>query len=139
MSQGNTLFSVARHAKETFERNIDTIVAAFLIRHPDVLPNEIELVMRPGDDRALHFTIERKGGIRFPEELPEGEFDPNADDQDDTGADYAKGVAHGWNKAIQAFKDLNPPFQGEMRSTPQGFGDVEDAAVKAETPLVVAE
>lgn len=113
----DTLLSVAQRAKDAFARNIDTLVAGFLIRHPDVLPGEVELVMRHGEDRALHITIERKGGIRFPEELSV------ADGTDER-------VAHGWNSAIKAFRDINPPFVGaEMRAAPQGFGDVEDAVV----------
>lgn len=125
MGKGQTLFSVAENAKNVFERNIDTIVAAFLIRHPDVLPGEIELVMRPGDDRSLHIQIERKGGIRFPEELVEPDDD-----------EFDRGVVHGWNKAIQAFRDINPPFKGqEMRAEPQGFGDVVDAEVTSVTVI----
>lgn len=132
MAKGDTLFSAAQKAKDTFSRNIDTLVAAFLIRHPDVLPGEIELVMRMGDDRSLNIQIERKGGIRFPEEIPEPTSNPGDGEAMD---EYNRGTAHGWNSAIQAFRDINPPFAGqEMRSEPQGFEadvvDVESRAVE---------
>lgn len=133
MGKGQTLFSVAQNAKAVFERNIDTMVAGFLIRHPDVLPGEIELVMRPGEDRSLVFQIERKGGIQYPEErgvpaLADGSV----------ATTYDVGLAEGWNACLQAVKDLNPPFEGEMRSEPKGFGDVEDAVLVDQAEGVIS-
>jgi hypothetical protein len=125
--KADTLYAVAQQAKTMFDRNIDTLVAAFLIRHPDVLPGEIELVMRMGEDRSLRIVVERKGGIQFPEEL--GNVDAVDGGQVD---EFNRGVIHGWNTAIKAFHDINPPFAGqEMRSEPSGFaGDVMDVEVK---------
>lgn len=135
INRGDTLFSVAQNAKAIFERNVDTMVAGFLIRHPDVLPGEIELVLRMGEDRSLNIVIERKGGIRFPDELTDAE-DAGAD----TGLGYREGVIHGWNSAIRAFHDVNPPFNGvEMRETPNKFGDVVDAVVLSDTGAIAHE
>lgn len=137
-AKGDTLYSVAQRAKETFSRNIDTLVAGFLIRHPDVLPGEVELVMRMGEDRSLNIQIERKGGIRFPEEMHAGQMPDGPTEI--IGDRFNEGVAHGWNSAIKAFRDINPPFQGqEMRSVPQGFGDVQDAVVIADSGALAHE
>lgn len=56
-----TIAGVAMKAKATFDRNIDTLVAAFLIRNPDVKPEDVSLVM-----------VSERGGLRFfiqPKEL----------------------------------------------------------------------
>lgn len=133
--RGDTLFSVAQNAKAIFERNVDTMVAGFLIRHPDVLPGEIELVLRMGEDRSLNIVIERKGGIQFPSELG-----PSLVEPEDKEYDYERGVVHGWNTAIKAFHDVNPPFKGvEMREIPNKFGDVVDAVVLSDSGAIAHE
>lgn len=50
---------VAHRAQETFHRNSDTLVAGYLVRHPDVDPADVELVMRV-EGSTIKFRIEPK-------------------------------------------------------------------------------
>lgn len=55
-----TMFEVIIKAKETFYQNADVMVAGFLIRHPDIDPADVELVMMPVPGEGLRFSIEPK-------------------------------------------------------------------------------
>jgi hypothetical protein len=101
-----TILSMAQRAKAAFERNIDTIVAAFLIRHPDVDPAEVELVMEPGE--KMQFYLRKRGGVKLPEYMRDGD--------------------KGWNACIDEVKRLNALPFGAMTTTvaeQQGITDVE--------------
>lgn len=54
-----TPLDIARRAQEIFHRNSETLVAGFLIRNPDICPEDVELVFQQVGG-SLRFSIEPK-------------------------------------------------------------------------------
>lgn len=91
------LASIALVAKHTFERNIDTMVAGFLIRNPDIDPADVELVMSTIGG-TMRFSIEPKE-LHVP---PVCEILPSYAAAAD-GRETVDGArARGWNECRQA-------------------------------------
>lgn len=110
-------------AANIFHNNCDTLVAGFLIRHPDVHPGDVDLVFTPLPNGALRFGLEVKE-LHVPPALAEG--DPGTQD---LGATYRDG----WNACRQAMIDTTkaarPP---EADVQPLDF----DALFAPEDPVI---
>lgn len=56
----STVFDTIMRAKDIFHRNADTLIAGYLVRHPDVDPADVEIVFTPMTNGTLRFSIEPK-------------------------------------------------------------------------------
>lgn len=122
MAKGTTILDLARKARETFDRNIDTMIAAFLIRNPEVNPGDIELVFQPSVDGKMHFWITpRVLGVKLPKDLT-GEGGEHEE--------YRKG----WHDCIDEVRTLNARTDGQMRAPIPGTP--EDVEAKPSLELV---
>lgn len=97
----------ARQAMDTFHRNSDTLVAGFLIRHPDVDPAELVLVTQPVGG-SIRFSIERKVPL-----VPEARHVPEGDIPDDLDAAHQRSANIGWNECRAAMIEM----AGQERAT----------------------
>lgn len=64
-----TVEAAARAAMDLFHRNADTLVAGFLIRHPDVDPGQVTLVMRTTAE-GVEFSL-KPTKLSVPEARPQ--------------------------------------------------------------------
>lgn len=100
-----TLLDAVIKAKEIFHKNADTLIAGFLVRHPDVDPADVELVFTPGTDGTIKFTIDMKE-LHVPA-VADDEVEPFM------GGDMNKAYREGWNAArdwvIQQAKTIRAP------------------------------
>lgn len=97
MNGPTTLLDAVFKAKEIFHRNSDTLIAGFLVRHPDVDPADVELVFTPGTDGSIKFSIE-------PKEL---HVPPVYVAHNDYGVEYA----NGWNACRNAMIAKSKAFR----------------------------
>lgn len=89
-----SVHELARKAQDLFNRNIDTLVAGFLVRHPDVDPGAVELVMQTTPD-----------GMRFGIAIKEV-FVPAKAPQVSSPSDHEKSYGQGWDACRQNMIDL---------------------------------
>jgi hypothetical protein len=96
-----TAFDAVLKAKELFHRNADTMIAGYLVRHPNVDPATVEIVFTPMTNGTLRFSIEPKE-MHVPPALRDN--DPGTSDE---GATYRDG----WNDCRQAMIDKAVSFR----------------------------
>lgn len=60
MKAPTTVVDAVFRAKDIFHRNADTLIAGYLVRHPDVDPADVEIVFTPMTNGTLRFSIEPK-------------------------------------------------------------------------------
>lgn len=116
-----TVLGLAQQARATFDKNIDTMIAAFLIRNPDVNPGDIELVFQPSTDGKMHFWINQcPNGVKLPRAMEAA-----------TGDDaYQKGYVEGWNGCRTDAANLNARTPEQLRAPiPDLPVDVESAVI----------
>jgi hypothetical protein len=124
---------LAMKAKEIFETNVNTLVAMFLIRHPDIDPADVILRIAPGAGGKMDFSIEPKG-LHVPEERYRPLTGPEHDQvQAWTSAAtpaennaYDTGFVDGWNscrlsmiastEAAIPFDSMNTPLSDSIDS-----------------------
>ena len=97
-----TPLDIARRAQEIFHRNSETLIAGFLIRNPDICPEDVELVFQQVGG-SLRFSIE-------PKELyvpPEDNYMPDIGaDQGDLDVAHRMSYSEGWNDCRQEMIDF---------------------------------
>ena len=99
----STIFEAAQKAQDVFHRNVDTLVAGFLIRNPHIDPGDVEMIFQPGPGGVLRFTIEAKE-LHVPTAIQSGE----------ASQEYMEG----WNACRQAMIDTVYHRSESSMSTP---------------------
>ena len=108
-----TITDMAANAQEVFHRNVDTLIAGYLIRHPDTDPADVTLVFQQLGG-SLRFSIE-------PRELhvpAQNTYNPQHDDTSNTPLEFARKSAYadGWNDCRAAMIAEATP-QGVVMAT----------------------
>lgn len=93
-----TPLDIARRAQEIFHRNSETLIAGFLIRNPDICPEDVELVFQQVGG-SLRFSIEPKE-LYVPAEKPESTYRGDVFEND-----TAEAFVRGWNACRQEMID----------------------------------
>lgn len=96
MQAPTTVLDAVMRAKDVFHRNADTLIAGYLIRHPDVDPADVELVFTPMTNGTIKFSIEPKE-LHVP---PAKEADSKEPDPKERQLNNA--FIEGWNFCRQA-------------------------------------
>lgn len=86
---GPTVMEMAMEAQKIFHRNADTLVAGYLIQHPDTDPADLMIVMQHGAMGKITLSLEPKEmHVPPPKFVPDPQFKGDVDE-----ATYAAG----WN------------------------------------------
>lgn len=86
----------ATKARAIFEKNVDTHIAMFLIKHPDVDPADVEIVFTPGAGGKIKFSIEPRELHVPPARKVESLQTPDGE------AAYTDEFSNGWNACRDA-------------------------------------
>lgn len=86
------IVAASSKARDIFHRNSDTLIAGYLVRHPDTDPADVELVFTPETNGTIRFSIEPKE-LHVPAAI--GPDTPNARYIDN-------GYRTGWNECRAA-------------------------------------
>lgn len=97
MTPQPTTHEIAHQAMELFHRNADTLIAGFLIRHPDIDPGDIVLVSQATPE-GFRFYVDAKE-LHVPPAKPE-----HLAGITDSAEQYARdcGYVDGWNDCRDA-------------------------------------
>ena len=104
-----SIHELAKKAQEVFHRNIDTLVAGFLIRHPDIDPGDIILVSQATSD-GFRIYVDAKE-LHVPPEKSDPEY--VAFETDPAAHDAEQKYVDGWNACRQAIIDMGVAARGK--------------------------
>lgn len=102
-----SVHEVTREAMRVFHQNTDTLIAGFLIRHPEIDPGDIVLVTQATPDGFRVFVDAKELHVPKSKDI-------------DTGHQQDNDYARGWNACRQAVIDMTKKYQG---------GDAEFASI----------